>query len=194
MRSRLSTILYSEHATILDAANLALSLDNLWEENPEMYKAQLSLFLEFFSCYADRYHHSKEEEIIFRSLLKTNEKSVATVVNELCEHHEQFRDSVEELKVELENHRFVSAQEKLRDYTENLLEHFKAEEEGLIPMMDDLFTEDEVASLYSNCLDIDENLGLKQKQEMEEFILVAKLNSDLNIQRKSKVQNEKITL
>ena len=162
--------MYHEHEVILEGIQLATSLDKSWEKSPEEYESNLKWLIAFFKEYADRYHHYKEEEILFPAMMKTNQPSIIVVVEELLEHHEDFRDLVKEIYSDVEAKNYVQAQDKVNAYCHDLIDHIAAENEELFPMADTLLNDDDLEKLYYQCLDKDNELGMARKEELENFI------------------------
>ena len=170
--------MYSEHAIVIEATQITLSLDKTWEVDPEEYERNLIKLLDFFRFYADKYHHYKEEEVLFPALLKTNEPTVTSIVAELLEHHVHFRDTLGKVRNDLAGKDYAGAQQKIKIYIDELLDHIAAENEELFPIADTLFAEDELEKLYYKCIDIDYELGLIHKEELENYIKNFKLKLD----------------
>ena len=170
--------MYGEHAIILEAIQIASSLDKSWETNPELYENNLKELLIFFKEYSDQYHHFKEEEILFPALLKMEEPSATAVINELLEHHEDFRALVGKIKTDLAEKKYPEAQQKIKEYSHDLLDHIAAENEELFPMADTILSEGELEKLYYKCIDIDNELGIERKEDLENFIKNFKFKLD----------------
>ncbi len=178
MISKMSALMYHEHDIILEGIEVAQSLDKSWESNTEKYEGDLKLLLTFFKEYADRFHHYKEEEVLFPALLKTNEPSIIVVINELLEHHDDFRDLVKEIYSYLNDRNYQEAQEKIKNYGHDLIDHIAAENEELFPMADTLLSEYDLDKLYFQCLDKDNEIGMDRKVELENFIKNFNYNQD----------------
>lgn len=178
MVSKISNVMYGEHAIILEAIQIASSLDKSWETNSELYENNLKELLVFFKEYSDQYHHYKEEEILFPALLKMEEPSATAVINELLEHHEDFRALVGKIKTDLAGRKYPEAQQKIKEYSHDLLDHIAAENEELFPMADTILSESELENLYYRCIDIDNELGIERKDDLENFIKNFKFKLD----------------
>ena len=176
MQTSLSELLINEHNVILEAGKLIESSNKLWETDPVAYSKQVSFLTDFFSEYGDEFHHQKEEEILFPAINKANEMVGASIVSELIEHHEDFRNLLQKIRNACTQQDYVSAQKYLETYLQSLKDHIAAENDELFPMADDLFSPDEIERLYYRCIDKDEELGVARKQEFENHII--KLNGN----------------
>ena len=180
MQSSLSQLLVAEHDIILEAGNLISLNRSQWKSNPSAYKQTVNQLLDFFSVYADHFHHHKEEEILFPAISKKSEIAGAGIIFELIEHHEEFRQLMQQIRTTLDNNDFASTQQFLESYISILKDHIAAENDELFPMAEDIFSKDELDKLYYKCIDKDWDLGIIHKEEMEN--LINKLQSNEAVQ------------
>ena len=176
MQTSLSELLINEHNVILEAGKLIDANNKLWETDPASYNELVSYLVNFFSEYGDEFHHQKEEEILFPAINKANEVVGASIVSELIEHHEDFRDLIQRIRNTLSQQDYVSTQKYLETYMQSLKDHIAAENDELFPMADDLLSPDEIDKLYYRCIDKDEELGVERKTEFENNINKFKRN------------------
>ena len=170
MQSSLSELFIGEHNLILRAGDLITLNGSQWKSNPAEYEHKIKQLLDFFSVYADQFHHYKEEEILFPAISKMSELTGVGIVTELKEHHEDFRLLMQKIRTALAIHDFASTQQLLESYISQLKDHIAVENDELFPMADDIFSKDELDKLYFKCIDIDERLGKIQKKELEDLI------------------------
>lgn len=180
MQSSLSELFIAEHDVILEAGNLISLNANLWKSSPAGYKKRVDELLDFFSVYADKFHHHKEEEILFPAISNKSETTGAGIVQELNEHHEEFRHLMQQIRAALYIDDFASTQKLLESYITKLKDHIAVENDELFPMADDIFSKDELDKLYYKCIDIDRDLGVNQKEELEN--LIKKLTGNETVQ------------
>ena len=170
MQTSLSELLVAEHNVILKAAKLIESNNRLWETDLSAYRAFVNFFIEFISVYADEFHHHKEEEILFPAISKVNEQTGLSMVQELTEHHEEFRMLAQEIRNKFARQEYASTQQYLELYMNKLREHIAAENDELFPMADGILSARESERLYYQCIDKDEELGKTRKMDYEEQI------------------------
>ncbi len=89
--------------------------------------------VEFFSGYADRIHHGKEEEILFRDLKKNSPTHIVEMVNTLESDHITGRDLVSKIRENAGN--ISSLKDYALSYVTFLRDHILKEDEGLFPSM-----------------------------------------------------------
>lgn len=174
MQSLLSQLLINEHDVILDAGDFISLNSPLWKSNPEEYIQNIKQLIDFFSIYADEYHHHKEEEILFPAIRKKSETVAAGIVEELLEHHENFRLLIGQIKTALVIKDFAKTQELLETYINLLKDHIAVENDELFPMADDVFNQDELDKLYHRCIDKDMEMGISRKEEFGNLLKTLK--------------------
>jgi hemerythrin-like domain-containing protein len=180
MESTLSELFIAEHDVILATGDLIILNRSLWKSDPAGYEGLVKQVLNFFSNYADKFHHYKEEEILFPAISKKSEITGDAIVQELTGHHEEFRLQMQQIRTALAAHDFESAQQLLESYINELNDHIAVENDELFPMTDDIFSKDELEKLYYQCIDKDEELGKAQKMVLE--YRIKKLNRNEAVQ------------
>ena len=170
MQSTLSELFIAEHDVILGAGDLIILNRNQWRSDPAGYEKMLNKLLDFFSVYADIFHHYKEEEILFPAVINKSETTGTGIVQELIEHHEEFRQLMQQIRAALDIKDFASTQLLLESYIGKLKDHIAVENGELFPMTDDMLSKDELDKLYYKCVDKDREMGLIQKEVFEDLI------------------------
>lgn len=87
--------------------------------------------IDFIRSYADRYHHGKEEDILFKYFDEQSE-----IIQAMHSDHETGRSHVKAIGDALEKNDTATINTHLQAYRELLLEHIKKEDEILFPWMD----------------------------------------------------------
>lgn len=165
-------VMLDEHDIISSAEQIVKLLDRYWEKSESKYVNQVHSLIIFFREYADKYHHFKEEQILFPELEKLDDFAVNSIVSELIEHHEMFREHTTSIEEFLDDKQYESAQKLLFTYMDELLDHIAAENDEVFVMAESLFSENELESMYFKFKDIDMELGESNKEKLCE-----KLNS-----------------
>lgn len=146
------------HAFLSDVANGSRSIE-------EMHNR-----IHFFRNYADRYHHHKEEEILFPEMSKRNELLADGVIQEMLENHADFRDMLADIESTVNAGDIQTLQKQFANYAEALLDHIAVENDEVFHMAETLFSEDELDNIYYRFLDCDRELDEDNKREMEEAV------------------------
>ena len=120
--------------------------------------------IEFIRAYADRYHHAKEEEILFKCFDENLD-----IIKTMCEDHETARAHVRAMLTALDERDKEAVSEHLEAYQELLSEHIKKEDEILYLWMDRNFPITKVGELFAKFNEKDKEFGDIPKK-CEEFI------------------------
>ncbi len=120
--------------------------------------------IDFIRSYADKYHHAKEEEILFKYFGEDLD-----IIKTMLEDHDNARAHVRAVLEALDNKDKEAISEHLNAYQELLTEHIKKEDEILYPWMDRGFSITQVGELFSKFNGRDEEFG-DVPERYEEFI------------------------
>ena len=156
--------LYDEHQVILkeiQGLRQIIEKENLSGEREELEK-----YIVFFRNYGDKYHHQKEEDILF-SLLKDRYPGLLNITEALEEHHEMFRDYLKDVETAINNEDWSQVKSIFRQYLSDLEDHISAEDDELFVSVDEQLSDAEKERLYFSFLDKDMELGLDEKRAHE---------------------------
>ena len=128
--------------------------------------------VDFIRIYADRTHHGKEEDILFRDLKKKNlSEDDQRIMNELLEEHVLGRRTTKEL-VEA-NHRYRNGDtsalaviaSKLQKLTEFYPKHIEKEDKVFFPSSTRYFSHEEDQAMLAEFYEFDRNM-IHEKYKM----------------------------
>ncbi len=159
-------MLYEEHEIIEQAVKIAKQASSLVGADDGQYERTVLKLIHFFKNYSDRYHHRKEEEILFPEMERKNEMLSDGVILEMLSNHEDFREMIHTIEKSLNNKNYAEAQSRLEQYTEALLDHIAVENDEVFQMAESLFSEDELDKIYFRFQDSDRELGDELKVEL----------------------------
>ena len=165
------TLLHDEHEIILDAIRIAKELRK-HTGNGGLYEQKVSALIAFFREYADKYHHYKEEEVLFPEMVKANELLESGVIQEMFENHEDFRALIREIEQLTKDKKHEDAQNKLEQYVEALTDHIAVENEEVFEIARSLFSDIEMEKIFFRFMDLDADLGDKRKLELKAQLAV----------------------
>jgi len=114
--------------------------------------------------YADRYHHAKEEDILFKYFDEDSE-----ILQVMYEDHTTGRGHVKAMLEALDRQDKATLVEHLLAYRELLTEHIKKEDEILYPWMDRNLSTTQVGELFSKFSEVDEKMGFSP-EKYEQFV------------------------
>jgi len=121
--------------------------------------------VDFIRIYADKTHHGKEEDILFRDLAKKNMSDVDKKgMQELVEEHKFAREKVAELVQAKED--YVSGRkealnavlDRLATLVEFYPEHIRREDEVFFPDTERYFTRDELDAMLQEFWEFDKKM------------------------------------
>ncbi len=163
-------ILYDEHEVIVSVIELAKKAGELWKINPEKFGKIIVELISFFRNYADKFHHYKEEEVLFPEMNKKNELLEDGVIKEMFDNHANFREMLTNIENFAKNKNYEAASRQLLEYSEALLDHIAVENDEVFLMAESLFTKDELKKINFRFADWDRDLGEEKKREFETIV------------------------
>ncbi|MDW7681194.1 MAG: hemerythrin domain-containing protein [bacterium] len=122
--------------------------------------------VDFIRSYADKFHHAKEEDILFKYF---DEK--LDIIQVMRQDHTAARNHVKAIIEALEDKNKEAVVDHLNSYQQLLVEHIKKEDEILYPWMDRNLTISQVGELYSEFQQAEQVLSVEQKQGFKNMIL-----------------------
>ena len=120
--------------------------------------------VDMIRSYADRYHHGKEEDILFKYF-----DDSADIFTVIYEDHRQARKHVQAILAGVENGNQQVVVDHLTGYGELLSEHIHKEDEILFPWLDTQLTTSQIGELYAKFKSADDVSGVNP-EKYETFI------------------------
>ena len=127
-------ILSAEHQNILKAINLLLKECQEIESGKELNKIFFNNAIYFIQHYADKFHHAKEEDILFKELGKDTVEMHCNPSTQMLYEHDLGRGFVKEMIDGLKNNDKEQIIQNARSYGQLLQEHISKEDNILYPM------------------------------------------------------------
>lgn len=172
-------ILYDEHDHIVSIIDAAKQMSGLIGKDDARYEQSVRRMLDFFRNYADKYHHYKEEVILFPEMCRKNELLETGVILEMLENHSDFREMLRNIETFLDKKEYALANRQLLIYCEALLDHIAVENDEVFQMAESLFSKTELENISFRFSDCDHELGEKKKAEFEQ--MVKEVLADINL-------------
>jgi hemerythrin-like domain-containing protein len=110
--------------------------------------------VDFIRSYADKYHHAKEEDVLFKYFDEDLD-----IIQVMYEDHEQGRGHVRAILEALDRKDKAAIAEHMNAYRELLTGHIKKEDEILYTWMDRNLSVTQVGKLFSEFNTTDEQIG-----------------------------------
>jgi hemerythrin-like domain-containing protein len=162
-------VLYNEHAIIKSIINYRENISAIAISDPAKFKKIIIELTGFFRNYADKFHHYKEEKLLFPLMCEKSEMLENSIIEEMLSNHNDFRDLVKQIESAADMGNYEESSKLLFKYTEMLLDHIAAEDEELFQMAETLFDDNELEKMYFDFQDIDRELGFDIKNEFEKI-------------------------
>jgi len=111
--------------------------------------------IDMIRSYADKYHHAKEEDILFKYFDED-----ADIIKVMHEDHTHGRSLVKEMLAALDKRDAKTIAANLMAYRELLTEHIRKEDEILYPWMDNQLSTRQVGELFSKFDEVDRQIDV----------------------------------
>jgi hemerythrin-like domain-containing protein len=136
--------------------------------------------VDFIRSYADKFHHAKEEAILFKYF---DEK--LDIIKTICADHENARALVKSILVALDCRDSGTVSTQLQAYRDLLTEHIKKEDDVLYRWMDRNLSMTQVGELFSRFRDKNRDFGDTPARYTE---MILKLEGKLGSRRSDGAQ------
>jgi len=120
--------------------------------------------IDMIRSYADKFHHAKEEEILFKYFDENSD-----ILKVMHEDHTHARSLVKEMLDAIERRDQKTIAKNLMAYRELLTEHIRKEDEILYPWMDNQLSTSQVGELFSKFAEVDQQISVST-DKYENFI------------------------
>ena len=157
--------LVDEHKVIKRWLALVPDVIDMIDDQPEKVWQWIAEGAEFSSYYADKFHHAKEEDILF----KYSEESLE-IIEVMHEEHVTGRNHIQAIREAAKDQDKEKAIENLMGYKELLEEHINKEDEILYPWIDRNLTDSQVGELFSKFADADQDTAEDVPEKYIEFV------------------------
>lgn len=164
--SRISEILSDEHKIILKAID---GLTNKYKEIESGKKIDEDFFrqmIDFIRNYADKFHHAKEEDILFKELCKGDVEMHCNPVDQMLYEHELGRGFVKGMEDGLAEKNKNKIIENAKAYALLLQEHIFKEDNILYPIAERVLNKELKEKITKMFLEIEK----KKKEKYLVFV------------------------
>src|SRR3989344_8119980 len=166
MKKITSKILSDEHQNILKIIEiLECKCDLLGQE--EINKEFFEKVIRFIRNYADKFHHAKEEDILFKEFNKCAEEGCVhcNPVEQMLSEHDEGRKNVKLMESGLNEKSKNKLIEGAKGYIQLIREHIFKEDNILYPMADEALSNEVKKTMLERFKKINTN----KKKEVEGF-------------------------
>lgn len=168
----LTNMLSEEHKHILKVVNALNRECDAIGDGKKLDKEFFSKAVDFIRNYADKYHHAKEEDILFAELNKNEERMHCNPVPQMVYEHEQGRSFVKGLEESLKRNDKEGVLTNGKNYAALLQDHIFKEDNILYPLADEALTKKDQLDMLKRAEEANQKLGYEKKylllaQELE---------------------------
>jgi hemerythrin-like domain-containing protein len=156
--------LVEEHQWILRLLTLIPTLTEHCDLSLAADQQRMRDAVDFIRSYADKYHHAKEEDILF-----TYFDQNLDIIQVMFEDHKTARAHVLAIHNAIEAKDMATLASHLTAYGELLKDHIKREDEILYPWLDKQLTMQQVGQMFAQFAEVDDQFQAKP-QECQQFI------------------------
>ncbi len=167
VNSKTSKMLSEEHKYILKV----ISAIKNEEKNMEAGKINVTFLkqaIEFIRNYADKLHHAKEEDILFKEFEKNASCDSCNPVPQMLHEHEIGREYVRNLEQGINEKNPKKIIENALGYCRLLEEHISKEDSVLYPMTDETIDKKKLEEMHKKFMQIDKS-RMAEKTKYEKF-------------------------
>lgn len=158
-----TTILADEHKNILKVIGVVLKRCDEIDSGHDLEEDFFAKVAGFIRNYADKFHHAKEENILFMELNKDGVLEHCNPIGQMLHEHDLGRGFVKGVEEGLRNKNKEEIAKNARGYCELLQEHIFKEDNILYPMADEALKEKTQKSIMERFAEMPE-LKFEEKE------------------------------
>ena len=159
-------ILSKEHKNILVAIDLLSQECDAMESGTELNKEFIENAIFFIRNYADKFHHAKEEDILFKVLEtdEVQEKMHCSPIRQMLHEHDMGRKLVKNMEEGIKENDKDKVVQNARSYCYLLKDHIHKEDDILYPMADEALSPENQESMAKEFARVEEEMKkIKEK-------------------------------
>ena len=170
-------ILKKEHENILKIADAIEKECKIIESGKEINKNFFEKVIWFIKNYADKFHHSKEEDILFKEMLKdsTQECLHCNPIDQMLYEHNLGRNFIRELEKGLKAKNKEKIIKNAKAYSHLIREHIFKEDNILYPMTESIFNNKTKKSILKKFEKINK---IKEKDKKRGLSILSKIENE----------------
>ena len=118
-------MLLKEHENILKFIDFLLEKCEVMEKKKEIDRDFFERAIDFIRNYADKFHHAKEEDLLFKELCKDTVEMHCNPVEQMLYEHNLGRDFVKGIEDGLKKSDINKVIKNCKDYLDNTIRYFR---------------------------------------------------------------------
>lgn len=157
-------ILSDEHQNILKLINALVKECDILELGGDLDKTFFTKAIDFIRNYADKFHHAKEENVLFVELCKDTVQMHCNPIQQMLYEHDLGRNFVKNMEEGLKENNKKGVIENARGYAQLLQEHVYKEDNILYPMADEALNQETQKLILDKFKQEEKIFGPKKEQ------------------------------
>ena len=162
-------VLSDEHQNILKVIDALVKECNALQSGKEINKDLFREIIDFVKGYADKFHHAKEEDILFVELNKVETQMHCNPVQQMLHEHDLGRNFIKKLEEGIEENNQSKIIENAKGYGQLLKDHISKEDNILYPMADKALDQDTKNRMVEEFKKIEQNF-ITEKERYSVFL------------------------
>ena len=138
--SKLTQVLTDEHQNILKVISAIKKECQAIESGQSIDNDFFTTAIDFIRNYADKFHHAKEEDILFKAMCDDSVTLHCNPIDQMLHEHDLGRDFVKNLEIGLEENNRDKVLANARGYAYLLEDHIFKEDNILYPLASDVLS------------------------------------------------------
>jgi len=163
-------ILTKEHENILAVIDALNKECDALHNGKKIDKRLFEQIIGFIRNYADKLHHAKEEDILFKELCKDTVNLHCNPVQQMLYEHDLGRDFVRGIEAGVKENNVLGVIENSRNYAQLLQEHIFKEDNILYPLADECLSKEAKKLMLSKFINIDKS----REKEIKKYLSFVK--------------------
>lgn len=159
----ITKILSDEHQTIIKVIDTALQECEAIKNGKTLDAGFFKKVIDFIKNYADKFHHAKEEDILFKAMLENVDCLHCNPIPVMLHEHQAGREFVKGIESGLANSNTEQVLENTKGYGYLLRDHIYKDDNVLYPMAEEALSDEQKAEVNRKYQEIE----LQLKSEMD---------------------------
>jgi len=151
----LTNVLSDEHQNILKVISAMKKECQLIENGQKIDRDFFDTAIDFIRNYADKWHHAKEEDILFKAMCQDDVAMHCNPVDQMLHEHDLGRDYIKNLEIGLDNNNLAEILTNARGYAFLLEDHIFKEDNILYPMADQVLSAEKQAEIKQEFIKVE---------------------------------------
>lgn len=159
-------MLSDEHQNILKVVCVLIKECDAVESGEGLDKTFFIKAIDFIKNYADKFHHAKEEDILFVEICKDAAQIHCNPTPQMLVEHDLGRDFIKNLEKGLEENDSKKVVGNARGYAQMIQEHIFKEDNILYPMADEALSAEIQESMLERFKQVETKFGAEIQQQL----------------------------